>query len=264
MAISLASLQTSTRKPPRILIYGGEGTGKTTFAICEHAPQSPDSLPGKARDGVVVIQTEDGLGDIQCQAFPIAKTYEDVEEAMGALYAEQHSFDTLVIDSIDWLEPLVWDYICRTNGWDSIEKPGYGKGYVCALTQWQKVMEALDWLRNNRGMGVILIGHVKNKVFNDPQFEPYDTFMWDIKDNATSTHIKWADCVLFARPKQFIKQIADGQKVETHAIGSGERCLFTQERPAHPGGGRGVYGRLPYELPLTFEAWMNAVMKAMG
>jgi len=38
--------------------------------------------------------------------------------------------------------------------------------------------------------------------------------------------------------------------------------LFTQKRPGHPGGGRGVYGRLPYKLPLSWEAFTNAASEA--
>jgi hypothetical protein len=253
MAFNLSDVSREARHlPPRIVLLGTPKVGKTTWAA---------SAPGAI---LLPVKGEEGADDMTCAKFPTAQTLDDVMEALGALATGEHSYQFVVIDSATALERLIWEATCRSENWPNIEKPGYGKGYVCALSQWQKVMEALDWLRNNKGMGVILIGHVKNKVFNDPQFEPYDTFMWDIKDNAASTLIKWADCVLFARPKQFVKTIEDGMKKETHAIGSGERCLFTQERPAHPGGGRGVYGRLPYELPLTYQAWQDAVVKAMG
>ena len=33
-------------------------------------------------------------------------------EAIGTLYSEQHDFKTLVVDSLDWLEPLVWKHTC--------------------------------------------------------------------------------------------------------------------------------------------------------
>ena len=253
MAFNLKDISHEARHlPPRIVLLGTPKVGKTTWAA---------NAPGAI---LIPVKGEEGADDMTCAKFPTAQTFDDVMEALGTLATAEHGYQFVVIDSATALERLVWEKTCQAEQWPNIEKPGYGKGYVCALTQWQKVMEALDWLRNNRGMGVILIGHVKSKVFNDPLLEPYDAFMWDIKDNAASAFIKWADCVLFARPKQFVKQVGSDQKTETHAIGSGERCLFTQERPAHPGGGRGVYGRLAYELPLTFEAWMNAVTAAMG
>lgn len=252
MTMTLDSITTERRiLPPRIILLGTPKVGKTTFAS-----NAPDVV-------MLPIKGEEGADGVTCSKFPTAKTFDDVMEALTTLATEDHAFKFIAIDSATALERLVWEKTCAIEGWPNIEKPGYGKGYVCALSQWNKIMEALDWLRNNKGMGSILIGHVKNKLFNDPQFEPYDTFMWDIKDNAASAFTKWADCILFARPKQFVKQVGDGLSKETHAIGSGERCLFTQERPAHPGGGRDEYGHLPYELPLSWQAFQDAVAKAI-
>jgi len=45
--------------PPRILLYGTEGIGKSTFAA-----QAPNPI---------FIPTEDGLNEIDCASFPMAK-----------------------------------------------------------------------------------------------------------------------------------------------------------------------------------------------
>ena len=107
-------------KPPRILAYGVEGVGKSTFAAAAPNP--------------IFVQTEDGLGEIDTAKFPVAGNYDDVKNALAALRDEPHGFQTVVLDSADWLERLIWDKVCKDFGVRSIEKAdgGYGKGYVRA------------------------------------------------------------------------------------------------------------------------------------
>lgn len=57
------------------------------------------------------ITTEDGLGNLDVATFPMARSFADVMQAV-ALGAEDHAFKTLVIDSLDWTEPLIWDQVC--------------------------------------------------------------------------------------------------------------------------------------------------------
>ena len=76
--------------PPRLIVYGTEGIGKSTFASEAPAP--------------IFVQTEDGLAEIECDKFPLATTFEEVQAALSELYSEQHDFQTVVIDSFDWLE----------------------------------------------------------------------------------------------------------------------------------------------------------------
>jgi hypothetical protein len=248
---NLQSITTEKRSlPPRIILLGTPKVGKTTWA-------------SNATDAVLLpIVGEEGADDVSCAKFPTANTYQDVVDALTSLAEGQHNYRFVVIDSTTALERVVWAHTCKLEKWAHIESPGYGKGYAIALQHWNYITTALDFLRNHKKMGCILIGHTKVRIFNDPQFDPYDTFTWDVNQNAASLMTKWADCVMFARQKQFVKQVGDDKKKDYHAVGSGERCLYTQERPAHPGGGRGVYGRLPYELPLDFDAWLEAVVTA--
>ena len=96
MAISLADLsQTGAMTaPPRAVIYGPHKIGKTTFGS-----EAPDP---------VFIPTEDGLNGIPgVTSFPLCKSYDEVMEAITALFVEDHSHKTVVVDSLDWLERLV-------------------------------------------------------------------------------------------------------------------------------------------------------------
>ncbi len=174
--------------PPRLLVYGTEGVGKSTFAADAPKP--------------IFIQTEDGLGEIECEKFPLAKTLDDVMKSIEALYTEKHDYGTVVIDSVDWLERLIWDRVCRDFPvkYNSIEKVdgGYGKGYVHALTHWREFLTALNGLRHERQMVVILIGHAKIEKFEEPGSAAFDRFSPKLHKHAAAMLIEWCDAVLFA------------------------------------------------------------------
>ncbi len=244
MAISLSSLQTSsTLRPPRILMHGVHGVGKTTFAAGADAP--------------VVIMTEDGLGMLKVPHFPLAASYTDVVEALDALLNEEHAYSTVVIDSVDWLEPLVWAETCRRNGWASIEAPGFGKGYAEALTVWREYLDRLNALRDRRSMAVIQIAHTDIKRFDSPEHEPYDRYVIKLQARAAALLQEHCDVVLFANYRMSITKADVGfNKKVARALGSGERVLHTAERPAFLAKNR--YG-LRDTLPLDWKAFVAAM-----
>ena len=244
MAISLQQLnRASSPKPPRILIHGVAGVGKTTFAA--HAQQP------------VVIQTEDGLGTLPVAHFPLARTYEDVLDALAALYSESHEFQTVVIDSVDWLEPLIWAKACRDNGWASIEDAGYGKGYVAALSLWRQYIDGLNALRDDRGMTVIQIAHTDIKRFDSPEHDPYDRYVIKLHTRAAALLQEHSDVVLFANYRISTTKADVGfNKKVNRALGSGERVIHTAERPAFLAKNR--YG-MPDTVPLDWASFAEAM-----
>ena len=121
--------------------------------------------------------TEDGLGTLEVPHFPLARTFDEIMDALERLYTDEHGYRSVVIDSVDWLEPLVWQRACKDNRWASIEDAGYGKGYIAALDLWRQYLDALDALRGERGMTVVQIAHTDIKRFDSPEHEPYDRYV---------------------------------------------------------------------------------------
>ena len=232
------------QQPPRIMIYGSEGVGKSTFASLAPNP--------------VFVQTEDGLSEIDTSKFPLARTFDDVVMQLQAVRDEQHEYGTLVIDSVDWRERLVWDRVCADYGVKSIEKAdgGYGKGYVHALTYWRQIVSILNDIRSKRGMAVILIAHASVERFEDPEHAAYDRYTPRIHKKACSLICEWVDAVLFASRRLRVDSTT-GKAAPVGADG-GERILRTNGSPACIAKNR--FG-LPTELPLSWAAFLDG-MKA--
>lgn len=226
MAINLTSI-TRTRRmgAPKMLLAGETKIGKSTFAA-----SAPNAIG---------ICTEDGLAGIDTNAFPLCTTLDDIYEAIGTLMNEEHSFQTVFLDSLDWAEPLIHDHVCRANKWESIESPGYGKGYVAAAAEWRTMLEGFEALRRERGMAVVLISHVKQKRIESPTHEGYDAWVLKVHDRAAALCLEWADVIGFAAHRIAIKKTdaGFGQK-ESKAVNTGERVLYLEAHPAYPSGTR--------------------------
>ncbi|HQL76140.1 MAG TPA: ATP-binding protein [Phycisphaerae bacterium] len=237
--------------PPRLEIHGSEGIGKSTLA--SRAPNP------------AFIATEDGLGQIDCNAFPLARAYEDVVSSLEALRDEQHEYQTVVIDTVDWLERLIWARVCRDKKVSNIEDIGYQKGYVFALDYWRTVLDLLDELRHKRKMMAILLAHSKVEKFEDPETLSYDRYSPKLHKHANAMVIEWCDAVLFAT-RIIATRTEDkgfGQK-RTIATGAGEgdrRILKCVGGPACVAKNR--YS-LRAELPLDWNTLFNEIIKSQS
>ena len=242
--MSLLSTITTGREslPPRIMVYGGEGVGKSTFASLAPNP--------------VYVQTEDGLSELAVSKFPLAKSFDEVVLQLQAVRDEKHEFGTVVVDSLDWLERLIHDRVCADYGVKSIEKAdgGYGKGYVHALTYWRQVVSILNEIRQRRGMAVVLIAHAAVERFEDPEHAAYDRYTPRLHKKACSLVCEWVDAVLFASRRMRVDS-ATGKAAPVGADG-GERTIRTNGSPACIAKNR--YG-LPGELPLSWTAFAEAL-----
>jgi len=112
-------------------------------------------------------------------------------------------------------------------------------------------------LRNDKGMVVILIAHTQIKRFDSPEVEPFDRYQPKLQERSNAILREWADAVLFANYKTLIKKDDVGfNKTSNRGISTGERLLYTSERPAYMAKNR--YS-LPDSIPMSWESFAQAI-----
>ena len=235
MAISLADLKrVKSADPPRVLLYGPEKGGKTTLASEFPSP--------------VFLQTEEGAGMLELDTFGKLLSFQEVMDAISALYQDEHQFKTVVVDSVTALQTLIYAETCergdeKGNKKGRIEDFGYGKGYVYALAIWQDFMDGIMALRRDRGMTVVLIAHSKIERFDDPETVSYSRYEIDLHEKARDLLKREVDIVLLLKPDVAIKTEEQGfSKTRARADGGRTVWMHTSSRPAYAAGNR-------YDLP---------------
>jgi hypothetical protein len=219
------------------VVYGVDGVGKSTLAAQMPAP--------------VFMGAEKGTSNLDVHRLPQPKSFADLLVQLKALTDEPHEYKTLAIDSLDWVEPLVWEHVigkAQNAKVTSIEDFGYGKGYAYALDEWRRMLMVLTHLREKRKMNIIAIAHAQVKDAKDPQAtQDYNRYILKLNDKAAALWREYVDLVLFAN---FETLLAQDKKGKTRAFGDGARYLYTERRPAFDAKNR--FG-LPFQIALDWQ-----------
>lgn len=227
-------------KPLFLCVYGPDGVGKSTFAAGAPNP--------------VFIGTESGSSTLEVARLPQPKSLGQYIGQTFALRDLPHRFESIAVDSLDWLEPLIWKQVCAEGKVNSIEKyeGGFGKGYVRAAEIWRGLINELAGL--SLRFHVITTAHAKVKKFDDPSHSaPYERYQVGINEHAAAVVRQAVDCVLFATFKANVKTIS---KHSARGVGDGHRLMFTQHRPPFDAKNR---FNLPFEMPLDWGTFGRAV-----
>lgn len=224
-------------RPQKVVLYGPEGIGKSTFASRFPAP--------------LFLDVEGSTSQLDVSRVGHIASWQALLELVTEFNQDRGDFHTLVIDTADWAERLCIRYICERDRKGGIEDYGYGAGYMKLLEEFSRLLELLnDTIR--AGANVVMTAHAQIRKFEQPdEMGAYDR--WELKLNKKTTAQtaalvkEWADAVLFANYKTVVVTDKENRK---KAVG-GERVLYTQHRPTWDAKNR--WG-LPPEVPFDFSS----------
>lgn len=224
--------------PARVLIYGSEKVGKSTFAAGAPRPIFLGAENGTERLDVERLQPHSW------------------SEALGwldDLATEKHDYKTLVVDPINWLEPLCWLDVTGGNGTIEEYQQGYGRGYNAAVGLWRIFLAGLEkcW---GAGMNIVIVAHSQVKKFQNPEGPSFDRYELAMNEKAAGLLKQWVDAVLFARLETFAKIDKESKKAKGYSTGA--RLVHTQPCAAFDAGSR---WKLPEEIPLSWDDFWGAV-----
>ena len=224
--------------PYSVVVYGVPGIGKTGFASSFEKP--------------IFIDLEGGSGHYNVDRVTNLSWLE-VIQLLGEL--KESEYKTVVIDSLDWLERLSHEHICKTQKVTAIEDSfgSYGKWVGGVIKEWSPLTTLLRELKD-MDKNIVMIGHSHIKVFNDPSTAlPYDRFVLKMNDKLSSVLTEWVDCVLFANFETYSVS-KDSKAVKGKGVSTGLRKLYCEKRAAYDAKNR--FG-LPESINLDYEEFIR-------
>lgn len=222
--------------PVKVVLYGPEGIGKSTFAS-----QFPDP---------VFIDTEGGTKRLNVGRLPVPTSWAMLMDEVAEVAKGSVPCGTLVIDTADWAERLCIDAICARFKVKGIEDFGYGKGYTYAKEEFARLLDALgDVLA--AGKHVVVTAHAQISRFEQPDaVGSYDRWTMKTSKQVAPLLREWCDMLLFANYKTVVEKAGAGANAKNKASG-GKRVLYTTHNPCWDAKNR--FG-LPDEVPFEFAS----------
>ena len=219
----------------KVVIYGPEGIGKSTFAA-----EFPNA---------VFIDTEGSTDNMDVARLDKPTSWTMLINEIAFIKANPTECGTLVIDTIDWAESMAVADVCAQHGKKGIEDFGWGKGYTYVQEEMGRFLNSLSDLVD-MGINVVLTAHAQIKKFEQPDemgsYDRYELKLGQKTGSKTAPLVKeWADMVLFANYKTLVMTTDNGKKKAQ----GGERVMYTNHRPAWDAKNR--HG-LPDEMPFHY------------
>ena len=260
MAISWTKLRrTDDPFPPIVVVYGGEGEGKTSFA--GDWPNPLYVQTGKRERPAA------GYGD-KLLTWGLTETYEEFNEQINFMLEAEHDRLTFVVDTLDCLETIVMDEACRRQGWQNITEGKFAEPKNATADVWREVIDRLVDLKA-AGFAVILIAHVKTKTEPGVTTDSYPRYRLNMRhddDAASVAHA--ADIIGFIHQRVSVQKEAGGfhkDNVKKRGEGSGDRLIAVENRPGFIAKNKyGLKGTLPLKPGQGFEIFKEHIVVPYG
>ncbi len=218
-----------------IIIYGAPGVGKSSF--CANAPEP------------VYLDVEEGTKKIDVKRVSGFENYEQFLSLINMIIdgSRLEKYKTIIIDTIDFLEQMIIEFVCRTNGKNTLSDFSYGKGYQLVSEQWFTLLDKLSIIRANNNKNIIFIAHEQIKKFENPLCDSYDRFTLKLSEKTANFIVAKCDAVFFMS-RAFILSDDKTDKERKIAKKIPGRTIYTEETPSIIAKNR--YG-LPGEIKIS-------------
>lgn len=237
------------------MVYSPPGVGKTTLAA--HAPGAVFLCDPEER-GVETLKESGLIPNVPI--LPIPQSWQDTLGILDSLATDEHKHKTLVMDTARGFEVFCHADTCQEkfNGDDGPAGfENYQKGYSVSLTPWRLMLKALDRLRDERQMSILMLAHSKVAPFRNPAGADYDRYVPDLHKETWAITSKWLEMILFCDFVTVVQSKGDDKKGK--ARGGIDRVMYTERRAAWEAKNR---HNLPAEISMGDsgpEAWANLI-----
>jgi hypothetical protein len=118
------------------------------------------------------------------------------------LTKREHKYQTLVIDTLDWLEPMIWRPRLRARRQGQHRGVRLRQGIRRGARRVARVRRGARAAAPREGMHVVLLAHSLVKTFKNPEGEDYDRYSLALHDKAGGLLKQWArpSCSRTTRP----------------------------------------------------------------
>jgi hypothetical protein len=252
-----------TVRADRIVLYAGEGFGKSTLGA--YSPK-PVFMMARGEDGLFKLLEKKLVPPTKC--YPVCETWLEAFDCIDDLTNSIHDRETLVFDALDGFEKLDHEHVCQRDyggNWAD-ERTGFlsfQKGYERGAAEWQELLQRLERLQAARNMRIIFLAHAKVITFKNPVGPDYDKYVAECNSKTWAVTRKWVDVMFFGKFFTVVEGGKTGEKARKgKGIGGQDRVIYTEQCDAWDAKNR--YGMPPeFEIPNDRTQSWTAIENAL-